>query len=269
MRKWLIITVFAIPAMLQAQFTELGVFGGGTNFLGDVGNQNIHVPQSWVAGLTFRYQFNPHYGIRFQGRIGEVKNDDALSNWVYKQERNLSFRSSLWEAAVMVEINFFEYITGSKKKNHTPYIFAGIGLFGFNPQAQYTDGEWYDLQPLGTEGQGTQLNASGKYGLAGISLPFGIGYRWSIGNSTSIALETGLRTTSTDYLDDAGGTYVDRTQLLQESGEMAAYFADRSLSQTDKAGYARANNQNNDWYVFTGIHLYIALTPKNERCSRF
>jgi hypothetical protein len=269
MRKWLIIIGFAFPTLVSAQLTELGIYGGGTNFLGDVGNQSIHLPQSWVAGITLRHQFNEHYGIRFQGRLGELKNSDAMSNWVHKQERNLSFRTPIWEAAVMVEFNFFEYVTGSKKKNHSPYIFWGVGLFGFNPQAQYTDGEWYDLQPLGTEGQGTQLNATGKYGLAGLSMPFGIGYRWSIGNSASFAIETGFRRTSSDYIDDAGGSYVNSILLEEEAGTLAAYFADRSLTQTDKTGYARANDQNNDWYVFTGFHLFIALTPKNERCSRF
>jgi hypothetical protein len=269
MRKCLIFIGFVFPVLVQAQLAELGVFAGGTHFLGDVGNQSIHLPQGWVTGMSFRYQFNEHYGLRFQGCIGELRNDDALSGWVSKQERNLSFRTPIWEAAVLIEFNFFEYITGSKKKNHSPYIFWGVGLFGFNPQAQFTDGEWYDLQPLGTEGQGTSLNSNAKYGLAGLSMPFGIGYRWSIGNSTSFAIETGFRRSSSDYIDDASGSYVNVAQLEQESGTLAAYFSDRSLAQTDKSGYARANDRTNDWYVFTGFHLYIALTPKNERCSRF
>ena len=269
MRNALIIILFSFSLLAKAQFSELGIFAGGTNFLGDVGNQQIHLPQGWVAGINYRYQFNPHYGIRFMGNLGELANDDANSNWVAKQERNQRFRSSIWEVGVLVEINFLEYITGSRKMNHSPYIFGGLAIFGFNPQAQYLDGKWYDLQPLGTEGQGTAQNPTGKYGLAGISLPFGIGYRWSLGNNFSFALETGLRTTSTDYLDDTSGEYANTTQLAIDRGEVAAWFADRSLSDTDKTGYNRGNDANKDWYVFTGFHIYIALTPKNERCSRF
>ena len=269
MRKALVIILFAFSTASFGQLAELGLFGGATNFMGDVGPSGLYPPQGWVAGLNFRYQFNEHYGVRLSGNYGTVAADDANSNWESRQDRNLSFQSTLWEASIMMEINFFDYVTGSKKKNHSPYVFVGLGLFGFNPQGLYTDGEWYDLQPLSTEGQATSLNAQSQYGLVGISLPFGIGYRWSIGNNTSIAIETGFRSTSTDYIDDASTDYVDPVELASIKGEVAAYFADRSFSETDKTGYARANNLNNDWYMFTGIHLYFALTPKNERCSRF
>jgi hypothetical protein len=269
MRNWLVIILFALSTAANAQFTELGLFAGGTNFYGDVGNSGVHAPTGWVGGLAFRYQFNPHYGVRFSGSYGELNNDDANSPWASKQDRNLRFRSPIWEGAILLEINFLEFVTGSRTMKHSPYIFGGISLFGFNPQAQFLDGNWYDLQPLSTEGQGTTLNGAGAYGLNGISLPFGIGYRISIGTNTSIAIETGFRATSTDYLDDASGYYVDNAALAAEAGGLSAYFADRTLSDTDKTGYARANNQNKDWYVFTGIHLYIALTPKNERCSGF
>lgn len=269
MRKRLVIILFVLASAAKGQFSELGIFVGGTNFYGDVGNSSPHLPTSYVGGIAFRHQFSEHYGLRVSGSYGEVKNDDANSNWVSKEDRNLRFRSPIWEAALILEINFLEFVTGSKTMKHSPYIFGGIGLFGFNPQAQYTDGEWYDLQPLGTEGQGTDLNKVGTYGLNGISLPFGIGYRLSIGNNTSIAFETGFRVSSTDYLDDASGKYVDNAALASIAGNVSAYFADRSLSDTDKTGYARANNQTKDWYVFTGIHLYFSLTSKKERCSGF
>ena len=269
MRNTLVIILFAFSTTAFGQLAELGLFGGATNFMGDVGASGLSVPQGWVGGMNFRFQFNEHYGLRVSGNYGQIAAKDEMSSWESKKDRNLSFRSTIWEASIMMEINFFDYVTGSRKKTHSPYIFVGLGIFGFNPQAQYTDGEWYDLQPLSTEGQATSLNAQGQYGLIGLSLPFGIGYRWSIGNSTSIALEMGFRPTSTDYLDDASKNYVNPAELASIKGEVAAYFADRSLSQTDKTGYARANDLNNDWYVFTGIHLYVALTPKNERCSRF
>lgn len=269
MRKSLIIILFALSFAAQGQYSELGFYGGGTNFIGDVGYSGINIPKGWVAGINYRYQFNYHYSIRISGSYGLVAADDAESTWPSRQERNLSFRSNLWEGALILEINFLEYMTGSKKRKHSPYIFAGIGLFGFNPQGQYTDGKWYDLQPLSTEGQGTNLNSKGSYGLSGLSLPMGIGYRASIGRNASIAIEMGFRTTSTDYLDDVSEKYVNTAELAKIKGDIAAYFADRSLSATDKTGYARGNNLTNDWYVFTGIHLYFALTAKNERCSGF
>lgn len=268
-RNWLIITIFLLSFGMQAQFSELGVFAGGTNFLGDVGNQGLHLPQGGVVGVNFRHQFNTHYSLRFMGNFGQLANNDALSSWAQKKDRNQQFRASIWEVGAIVEINFLEFITGSRKMNHSPYLFGGISIFGFNPQGKYLDGEWYDLQPLGTEGQGTSQNATGKYGLNGISVPFGMGYRWSLGNNFSCAIECGFRASSTDYLDDTSGKYANTQQLETEAGAISAYFADRSISDTDKTGYHRGNPANNDWYVFTGFHIYVALTPKNERCNRF
>jgi hypothetical protein len=37
----------------------------------------------------------------------------------------------------------------------TPFLFGGIAVFKFNPTTEAADGNTYELQPLGTEGQGT------------------------------------------------------------------------------------------------------------------
>lgn len=270
MRKTLIILLItaSVPAFAQ-RYSELGLFAGGTNFIGDVGAQGLYPPQSWVGGLAFRYQMGLHYAIRAQVSYGEILADDANSNIDFRIDRNQSFRSPIFEASLMMEINFLEYVTGSRRDRQTPYLFGGIGIFNYNPQALYTDGNWYDLQPMGTEGQGTKLSSSSPYGLSGVCLPFGLGYRFSLGDNISLTIESGIRLTSTDFLDDTSGYYVDNAALAAENGAKAAYFADRSITDTDKTGYARGSQSRNDVYVFTGFHLYFALTSKNERCSRF
>ena len=108
MRNWLVVTTFLIAFSSNAQYNEIGVFGGGTNFLGDVGNQALSLPQGWVAGVSFRHQFDYHYGLRAQASMGTLANNDASSSSVSKQERNLSFQSSIWEVSLMLEINFLQ-----------------------------------------------------------------------------------------------------------------------------------------------------------------
>jgi len=266
---YIIVFLLSIPAMAQV-YTEIGVHGGGTNFRGDVGPTSLHAPQGWVAGIALRQQYGLHYAVRLQGSMGTYASNDAMSSKQYRVDRNQSFRSQLTEGAIMLEVNFLEYVTGSRRDRHSPYIFGGIGVFTFNPQGQYTDGEWYDLQPLGTEGQGTTLtNNNSRYGLSGLCLPFGIGWRFSLADNISLTIESGMRLTSSDYLDDVSGYYVDPVQLSRENGTVAAYFSDRSITPSEKIGYARGQSNRNDIYVFTGFHLYIALTSKNERCSRF
>jgi len=250
------------------QLSEFGLGGGGTNFIGDVGNYGFYAPQRWYAVGEFRHQFDEHYAIRASGSYGQIYANDAQSSLDYRNDRNYEFRSNIFEAAVMMEFNFLPYITGSKTKGHSSYLFGGIGLFTFNPQGKY-NGDWVDLQPLSTEGQGTSLAQLTPYGRTGFSLPFGMGYRVSLGKDISMAFEVGFRTTSTDYLDDVSHKYVDPTLLAQEKGEVAGYFADRSLSSSDKTSTDRGNSLTNDWYVFTGIKFFFAITPKKERCKRF
>ena len=263
--KHIVILLF-LPVFGWAQLAELGLYGGTSNFVGDVGFGFL--PSGYSAGLVYRYQFDERYGLRLQGTYGKVSARDSDSPSKFKTNRNLDFESSIFEGALMIEFNFFKYITGSKKYWHTPYIFGGVGFFNFNPQAEF-EGDLYELQPLGTEGQGSDLSNNAPYGLWGLNIPFGLGYRVSVSDNISFSAEIGFRSTSTDYLDDVHGSYVDVQNLERENGALAAYFSDRSLTDTDKRGTLRGDAENNDWYVFSGITLFIALTPKGERCKRF
>jgi hypothetical protein len=260
------ILLFLLPLSVSAQLSEIGVFGGGANFVGDVGN-GFNV-SGFSTGLVYRFQFDEYYSIRFQGMYGTVKANDQQAFSDFKKNRNQEFQSNLIEASAIVEFNFFEFITGSKKQNHSPYIFAGLGVFTFNPIVEL-DGETIELQKLGTEGQGSSLSNSAKYGLSGLVIPFGLGYRYSPGKNISMSFEMGFRPTSSDYIDDVSDVYVDNDVLAEENGALAAYFGDRSLTDTDKTGTIRGDSQSNDWYVFSGITLVVALTPHKERCKRF
>ncbi len=247
---------------------QLGLFVGGTNFIGDVGNYGIHLPQGAVIGLNFRHQFDYHYAIRGQFSFGRIANDDALSGMPDRNFRNLHFRSNLYEGFIAGEVNFFEYHPGSRKMTHTPYIFAGFGITGFNPQAFY-EGEWYDLSPLGTEGQRSTANPGNYYPTATWSIPFGIGYRWNMGENWAMSVETGFRRTFTDYMDDVSGDYVDPDIIREAHGDVAAALSNRTDRPYELVGYARGNDQTDDWYVFTGFNIYVELSPFIEKCANF
>lgn len=249
----------------MAQYSELGIQGGGSNFLGDVGNYGPHVPTGWFAGGFFRYNFNRYYSVRLGGNYGSVAGDDATSGENWRQIRNLHFRSSIWEAYAQMEFNFFEFEPGTKL-NHTPFIFAGLAIFGFNPKAEL-DGEWVELQPIGTEGQGTVLSGKTPYGRTSLSYPFGMGYKWSVNKTLTLQIECGFRSTRTDYLDDVSGQYVDPGRLEQTNGLTAVRLMDRSENPTDRQGTYRGNPDNNDWYIFTGFGLVWQLTSYKENCN--
>ncbi len=251
---------------LKAQYTGFGVAGGMSHFIGDVGHYGIHLPQGFFIGGIIQQAINEHYVINAFGNYGEIANDDALSNKAWRNNRNLNFRSMIVEAGMSIEFNFFPIKPGTRD-NFSPYIFGGIGLFYFNPQGEY-QGQWINLQPLGTEGQRTNLNPQGPYSQVEFSYPFGFGLKWAVNRTVLISAEVGFRPTATDFLDDVNGYYANPQELLERRGPLVAAMADKSLSDYDKTDMLRGNPNNNDWYIFSGIKIIFALSSSKERCKR-
>lgn len=261
------ILLLFLPFAGMAQWAEVGLFAGGSNFIGDVGNYGIHLPQGYAGGAFFRYNFNRHWSVRAGGNYGFIKADDAMSGRDWRNNRNLSFQSEIWEAYAVAEFNYFEFEPGSPYW-HTPYLVGGFGLFWFNPKAEL-NGDLYELQPLGTEGQGTEINPNAPYALASSYFCFGMGYKFAINRLTTISVESTFRHTNTDYLDDVSGLYPNQERLEQLSGELTARFSDRSLTDGDKEFMQRGNPDNTDWYIFTGITLQIKFEEIYEKCANF
>ena len=100
--------------------------------------------------------------------------DDRSSDNPVRLDRGLHFRSQIQELSSQIEFNFLPFETGSVLYNWTPFIFGGISLYNFNPQAENSNGQWVDLQPLGTEGQELLLILiEKKYSRTQIALPMG------------------------------------------------------------------------------------------------
>lgn len=273
MRRSLILSVFILGFFsAKAQSPEVGGWIGGSQYYGDVGILNtIYMPEDLAFGGFVRWNFNDHLAMRTGIGFGGIQAADSLSELPFRQNRNLSFRSNIFEADVRLELNFFPYIIGVPKK-HSLFVFAGVGFFTFKPQALYND-TWYDLQPLATEGQGTNLAPDLKeYNQWSLSIPFGIGYKINFGRRWALAVEAGARRTFTDYLDDVSGRYVDPTQLAGIKGQVAADLSDRSfnrLAGEDNTFYQRGNRESNDWYFVSAVSLSFKIFDQPERCHEF
>jgi hypothetical protein len=270
MVKQILIFSFLVPLALSAQrrqYAEIGVQGGASNFIGDVGNYGIHLPQGYHGGLMFRYNFSRRWSVEAGGNYGYIQNADSWSNIDYRVDRNLSFQSEIWEGYLMMNFNFFDFEPGTRY-DHTPFIFGGFGIFWFDPITNYQGNE-VRLQPLGTEGQGTSINPGSSYALANSFFIFGMGYKWSISRNASIGIQSGFRSTYTDFLDDTSGKYADPEVLREENGDLAAALSDRSLSGGDKYLMYRGDPTNNDWYIFTGLTLQIKFEEFVEKCTNF
>jgi len=262
-RLFLLLALLALCQPLRSQKllerSELGLTFGGMNYIGDLNNQSMFGTPDLAAGLIARLNFDTRWALSIGASYGHVQGGAPD----YIKLRNLSFRSYVAEAYVRAEFNFFPYgIRSAAYKRSTPYIFCGFGAFRFNPMALYTDpssglSQWYALQPLGTEGQGSRAYPDRvKYQLVQMTMPFGIGWRWRLAPNAHLTAEYGWRKTWTDYLDDVSTTYVGADLL---GGSLAATLADRSAEvvpgYVNAPGIKRGDDSLDDWYAYFNVSL--------------
>lgn len=254
---------------------------GATSFLGDLGGAN-RVASRNIQGIRdfdfnatrpavhvgYRRFFSPHLSAKGGFTFGQVSGDDALTSEQFRQSRNLHFRSPILELAVQIEYfpfrEYFGHIYRSngvvgKRVNHlSPYLFAGIGGFYFNPKAEF-QGNWEKLRPLKTEGV--------DYNSISLAIPLGLGLKYAIDKQWSIGLEVGLRYTMTDYIDDVSTVYVDKSgedlktqQLSNPSTNTTGWFA---------PGQQRGSTQANDSYVFAILSVNYKLLKGRLNLPKF
>ncbi len=265
--------IIFIPSILSAQSREMGVMFGFSGYKGDLNEKMYNTKLIRPAfGIQYRRCYSNHWSFRAGLSLIKIKGDDALSKDTFQLNRNLMFKSNIIEFHMGYEFNFFPYQVANPGTFFTPYLFGGIAVYHFNPKAEL-DGEWYALQPLRTEGQGTQSQPDRKpYSRTSISLPFGGGFKFSVNRRLGVQIETGVRRTYTDYLDDVSTTYADPVQIRTEYGKIAGQLSDRSLLKPSKGniGRQRGNSTDRDWYYFTGIQINYTLSKKYiDSCSPF
>lgn len=266
-RNYLLIIALLFSTLIQGQGTvEAGLFAGLSNYGGDLVETDLEITETNPAiGIIARYDFKPWFTLRGTLMAGSLSGSDVNAENIGRRKRNLSFRSPVYEFSIIPEFNIYSFKLKAGQAI-TPYVFIGGGVFYYNPKALY-EGEWIDLQPLGTEGQGLPGYAA-KYNLIDFSIPFGMGLKFKVSEKATIGLEYGVRYTFTDYLDDVSTVYPDNEILAATSGERSAILSDRTSEYTGiptvRAEDAiRGNPENPDVYYFFGTTVTINLfTPK-------
>jgi len=262
MKRITLIIILVIAGMtMQAQKTlEVGLFGGGSYYIGDL-NPGTHFLMTKPAyGLVARLNLDPRWTVKLSGYQGEIAGDDNISDAALN--RDLKFDSKVTDISAVIEFNFFNYITGSTRNFIAPYIFGGIGYFIYNPKS---DG--IALRDLGTEGQNVGFNGRSRYTTSQFSLPFGFGFKYSLNKKLGIAVEWGLRKTFTDYIDDVSTTYY----LDGESIDPSNIAEIKSVPTMNHKPYeARGNPSTKDWFVFFGATItYKFKLGRDKGCSDF
>ena len=266
MRKIFLSALFLLPLVTFSQRLHLNLFGGFTNYQGDIQEKVFTLDQSNGAfGAGLKYDLTNHFSLRGGFMYGKASADDK-QNKPSLQLRNLNFQTKILEGNLMVEYTLFDLY----ERRLSPYAFAGVALYHFNPYTYDTLGQKYFLKPLSTEGQGLEdYPDRDHYRLTQFALPLGGGLKYRLSDNVVIAYEIGLRKLMTDYFDDVSKTYVAPDVLMAARGPVAvelAYRGDELKTGNPiypAGGTMRGSEKQKDWYYFQGIQLSIGLGSGN------
>jgi hypothetical protein len=251
---------------------DIGILFGTSYYLGEI-NPYKHFGTRLKSGggISFRNNFNRRWTLKTSVLYHVIDARDADSEDPWIRNRNLSFRNQIIEGSLQGELNFFNYQLGNRKFPISPYLFGGVAYYRMRPMAQYR-GTWYELQPLGTEGQGTDWGEK-KYKTTMFSVPFGVGIKTNLYAIFGLSIEWGIRKTWTDYIDDISGKYADPILLEDYNGELAALLADRSLRKEisndgfdSNSGMQRGDPGRKDYYFFSMVSLNVRIDRKATTC---
>ena len=259
----LVIAFFFITSSVLAQRVHLGVFGGLSAYNGDL-TDKIYPKKvtNGAIGITVNYEIADQFMLRGGFTYSIVGGADRFSKDSGLIKRNLAFETKIHEFSLVGEY----YLFNLNERKYSPYAFAGLAVFHFDPYAFDANHNRVFLKPLSTEGEGLTGYPDRKpYGLTQFAIPFGGGIKFAITENLRIGLELGMRKLFTDYLDDVSKNYIDPNDLLAAKGQLAV---DMSYRGDEIAGgdpnypgkiVQRGNPKSKDFYYFTGIHITYRL----------
>jgi hypothetical protein len=233
-RKKINVIILFISMTVFSQNNEIGVFSGGSNYIGDIGPTTYIHPFSYnistniVAGVIFRKNLNERIALRAKLNYAKIGSSDNWPNTVeYREERGRYFKNTLIELGLAIDFNFLDFDIHSSSLQMTPYISSGINFFNYNA-LRYEIGE-------------LEANQYGKG--SNISVPITIGYKIKPLKNFIFGFEI---TANQSFSDNLDGSYP--VEKYKDSSENFG----STLSK--------------DWYVFSGITLTYLFGNKKCYC---
>jgi hypothetical protein len=164
-----------------SQRTEIGGGLGVFNYTGDLVRTYDLTTAKPAATIFYRSNISRVISFRTSltgGQIAASDKDNPLDAFAVK--RAASFDLFLLELSGAFEYHFLDWRDDKRKLRFTPYLFAGVGLFGIS---------------------GTP-NKTAEYSTVQMSIPFGGGMKYVLNPRYYISFEIGIRKTFFDYLDN-------------------------------------------------------------------
>jgi len=241
------------PLATIAQNFHFSARLGVANYQGDLQAKRVTFKQAkFLGSLGAQFDLSEHFTARTYFTLSSLQADDKKGT-SSMQARNLNFSTKLFDWELSAQYN----ILSLNNSWFTPYVFAGIGLYHFNPYTHTTDGTKTYLKPLSTEGQGIVAGQK-EYKLTQFNIPLGIGATYAVTEDIRVGLELGYRKLFTDYLDDVSTNYADQAVLLSAKGQTAVDLAYRG-DEVGSGAYPAAKTSRGGANEKDGYY-YMALT---------
>lgn len=182
--KRLILFIFILGlTKLNAQIHEVGVFLGGSNYIGDVGKTNYINPNELAFGLIYKWNRSPRHAWRISYTQSKITANDLDSKVPGRYKRGYNFENNIKEVSAGLEFNFFDFNLHEFGRIVTPYVYTGISYTNYD-----------ELYVVGGVSK-IDIN-SGVF-----AIPMTVGIKSNIAPNFILGFEAGARYTLTDNLD--------------------------------------------------------------------
>ena len=179
----------------HAQINELGVFLGGSNYIGDVGPTDYISPHEPAFGIVYKWNRSPRHAYRISYMQSSVTSKDTDSDVPSRNLRGYEFKNSVKELSLGLEFSFFDFNLHELERKFTPYVYTGASYFLYD-ELYVVDGE--------TKKDGS----SGAF-----AIPMVVGFKTNIMPSLILGFEVGARYTLTDNIDGSNPKEGSRESL--------------------------------------------------------
>lgn len=178
----LFICIF-LSTTIKAQIHEVGVFIGGSNYIGDVGPTTYIAPNEPAIGILYKWNKSPRHAYRFSYIQSKIASNDLDSEEPSRSLRGYRFENNIKEVSLSLEFNFFDFNLHELGRKVTPYIYSGINYSWYNSLFIIAG------EPSIEKNKGT------------IAIPMALGVKTNLNRSFVLGIEIGARYTFEDDID--------------------------------------------------------------------
>jgi hypothetical protein len=182
-RKFFAAFFLLLSLISNAQIHEIGVFAGGSNFIGDVGPTDYIAPNKPAFGLLYKWNRSPRHTWRFSYMQTRLSSYDSDSDSPARNERDFRFKNDIKEFCAGLEFDFFDFDLHDSEQKFTPYVFAGLSYLRY--ESLYIQNDIYKKD----DSRGT------------IAIPMIVGVKGRVFEHFVLGFEVGARNTFSDDLD--------------------------------------------------------------------